>query len=260
MTDAAAILASLDRFIGQLAHHAELISGHRVATQIGPMVTTNPLTKQVTNHSYHSGHAEQETFVGADHERWDSSSCPAEDSSSGLARQVSSVGGYSGKSGKSVLIQELARNQRQNADGYGGKSPSDQQLASGLKGTRDQVEPELATPPDARRLDPTIWSDLYEERAAHRQFEGGYPRLDAELFAWREVEWRWHLEHRERVPAEVCAGCGQLIRADDALHLIDGASVHIKGHCCRIAYEQRWRAAATRELAALGLQPPTTAS
>jgi hypothetical protein len=188
MTDAAAILASLDRFIGQLAPHAELMSGHRVATQIGPMATTNPLTKQVTNHAYHSGHAEQETLVGADHEGWDSSSCPAEDSNSGLARQVSSVGGYSGKSGKSLLIQEFAGNHRQNADGHGGKSPSDQQLASGLKGTRDQVEPELATPRDARRLDPTIWSDLYEERAAHRQFEGGYPHLDAELLAWREVD------------------------------------------------------------------------
>jgi len=40
MTDAAAILASLDRFIGQLARQAELTSSHRVATQISPMATT----------------------------------------------------------------------------------------------------------------------------------------------------------------------------------------------------------------------------
>jgi hypothetical protein len=59
MTDASAILASLDRFIGKLAHHGQLISGHRVATQISPMATTNQLTKQVTYHCCHSGHSEQ---------------------------------------------------------------------------------------------------------------------------------------------------------------------------------------------------------
>ena len=34
--------------------------------------------------------------------------------------------------------------------------------------------------------------------ASNDQFAGGYPRVDAELLAWREIEWRWHLEHRER--------------------------------------------------------------
>ena len=72
MTDASAILASLDRFIGQFAHHGELMSGHRVATQDGPMATSNTLTNQVANHSYHSGHPKQETFTEADHERCNS--------------------------------------------------------------------------------------------------------------------------------------------------------------------------------------------
>jgi hypothetical protein len=259
MTDTSAILASLDRFIERFARYSELINGHRMTTQYQPVAIARPLTSQGNNRSGHSSHSKQETLAEVDHEQCDSPPSPAENSGAGLARKVSSVDGYSGKSGKCVLIQELARNHWENADGHSGESPPDQQLASGLKGTRDQGRPELATPPDACRLDPTIWSDVYEERAAHRQFEGGYPRLDAELLAWREVEWRWHLEHRERVSSEVCAGCGQLIRADDALDLIDGARVHIKGHCCRIAYEQRWRAAATRELAALGLQPPATA-
>ena len=164
--------------------------------------------------------------------------------------------GYSGKSGKPVSNQELACSHWENADGHSGKSPSDQQLASGLRGTGDQAGPELATPPVVSRSDPTIWSDLYEERAAHRQLDGDYPRFDAELLAWREIEWRWHLAHCERVPTEACAGCGQLIRSDKALDLIDGARVHMKGYRCRTAYEQRWRSAATTALIALGLLPP----
>jgi hypothetical protein len=253
MTDTSAILASLDRFIERFARDDELMSGHRVATQCQPVAIAKPLISRDNNHSSHSGHAKQET-LGADRERCDSSS--AETSGSDLARKVLSDDGYSGKSGKSILNQELAGSHRENADGHSGKSPSNQQLASGLKGTGDQAGPELATPPDASRSDPTIWSDLYEERAAHRQFEGGYPHVEAELFAWQEIEWRWHLAHRERVPAQVCAGCGQLIRADEALDLIDGAHVHMKGYRCRKAYEQRWRRAATDALTELGLQPP----
>jgi hypothetical protein len=258
MTDTSAILTSLDRFIERFARHAELINGPRVTTQNEPMVTTNLLINKGTNHSDHSGHPKQETFAGVDHKRCDSHPSPTEISGAGFARKVLSVDGYSGKNGKSVSYQQLAGSHRENADGHSGKSSSDQQLASGLTGTCDQAGHELGTPPNASRLDPTIWSDLYEERAAHRQFDGGFPRVEAELLAWRDTEWRWHLAHRERVPTEVCAGCGQLIRADEALDLIDGARVHVKGCRCRIAYEQRWRSAATNALIALGLQPPAT--
>jgi hypothetical protein len=256
MTDTSAILASLDRFIARFARHGELRSGHRVATQYQPVAIMKPLTNQGNNHCGHSGHPKQETFAGADRERCDAHPAPAENPGAGLARRVLSVGGYSGKSGKSISNQELACSHWEYADGHSGKSPSDRQLASGLKDTGDQAEPELATPSVDSRLDPTIWSDLYEERAAHRQLDGGYPRVAAELLAWREIEWRWHLAHRERIPTETCAGCGQLIRSDEALDLIDGARVHMKGYSCRTAYEQRWRSAATTALIALGLQPP----
>ena len=183
---------------------------------------------------------------------------PAEIFGSGLARKVLFVDGYSGKSGKSVSNQRFVSSHRGNVDGYSGKSFSDQRLANGLTGTDNQAGHELGTPPNASRLDPTIWNDLYEERAAHRQFDGGYPRIEAELLAWRDIEWRWHLAYRERASAEVCAGCDQLIQADEALDLIDGARIHMKGHRCRIAYEQRWRSAAKNALIALGLQPPAT--
>jgi hypothetical protein len=73
-----------------------------------------------------------------------------------------------------------------------------------------------------------------------------------------KIEWRWHLAHREWTSAGVCAGCDQRIRADEALDLIDGARVHLKDGSCRIAYEQRWRSAATNALIVLGLQPPAT--
>jgi hypothetical protein len=214
-----------------------------------------PLISRGNNHSSHSGHPKQET-LGADRERYDSSS--AETSGSDLARKVSSVDGYSGKSGKTFSNQEVVGSHRGTADGHNGKSPSDQQFGSGLKGTRDQAGSEPSTPANAFRLDPTFWSDLYEERAAHRQFDATYPRVEAELLAWREIEWRWHLAHRERASAGVCAGCDQVIRADEALDLIDGARVHIKDCSCGIVYEQRWRSAATNALTALGLQPPAT--
>jgi hypothetical protein len=152
--------------------------------------------------------------------------------------------------------QSLTPRGREDANSHSGKSSLDQSVATDPKGTDRHREPQLPTPADASRLDPTIWSDLYEERAAHRQFDGDHPRVEAELLAWREIEWRWHFAHRGQVPAEVCEGCGQLVGADEALDLVDGARVHMKGHRCRIAYEHRWRRAASSALVALGLQPP----
>jgi hypothetical protein len=141
-----------------------------VAIEIGPMATVNPLTDKVTNHTYHSGHPKQETLAEDDHKQCDSRPSPAENSGAGPARKVSSIDGYSGKSGMSVLNQMLAASHRQNTDGYSGKSPSDQQVTSDSKDAADRAGPEFATLADALRADPTIWSDLYEERAAHRQF------------------------------------------------------------------------------------------
>jgi hypothetical protein len=39
------------------------------------------------------------------------------------------------------------------------------------------------------------WRDLYEERAAIREFDGGYPRAEAERLAWGELEDHWHRLH-----------------------------------------------------------------
>jgi len=257
MTDAAAILASLDRFIGQLAHRAELISSPRVATQIGPMATTNQLKNKVTNHSYHSGHPKEETFVGADHERCDSASCPAGDSSADLARKVSFVGGYSGKSGKSPQNQSLTSGHPKNVGGDSGNSPSDQQVAANLIGPGSRSGQEPVSPADTFRLGPVWWRDQYEERTRHGELGGRRCRAKAQRLAFGELQWRRHKQHGEQVPPGICGGCQKPMRAGENIPLIDGTYVHGgDGHACLIAYGRRWQGAATRALAAMGLMPP----
>jgi len=134
----------------------------------------------------------------------------------------------------------------------GRSDPEDAHL-SVVVASGEHVRPYVAT------ADPSRWRDLYEERAAHREFDGGYPRAEAELLAWREIEWRWHMAHGERVPPDLCAGCRRPIGTAKFLDLIDGARLHNNGYDCLIRRSERWRAAATRALTALGLQPPAGA-
>jgi len=104
--------------------------------------------------------------------------------------------------------------------------------------------------------DPGWWRDEYAERAAIRQSGGGYPRAEAELLAWRELENRWNLAHGERVSPELCAGCRRQIGTEAALDLIDGNRVHDRaGQECLICHGERWRGAAKRALIAMELQP-----
>jgi hypothetical protein len=258
MVDAFAILASLDRFIGQLAHHGELMSGHRAATQDGPMVTSNTLTNQVANHSYHSGHPKQETFTEADHERrCDSPPGLAEGSGAGLAREVSSKGGQSGKNGKSHINHWLAGGHRENANGHSGKSFSDQQVAGSLVSAGSHSGHDLVSPADTFNSGPAWWRDQYEERSRHRELGGRRCRTEAELLAWSELQWRWHKQHGERVPPGICGGCRKPIRLAENIPLIDGTHVHGGDrHDCLIAYGRRWRWAAANALTAMGLMPP----
>ena len=101
------------------------------------------------------------------------------------------------------------------------------------------------------------WLDMYEERAAHRQFSAGCSRAEADRFAWGEIVNRWHLQNGEKVSPDTCAGCWRPIGADAVLDLIDGCRVHNRaGHSCLIQYGRRWRLRATRALVELGLRPP----
>jgi hypothetical protein len=243
MTDASAILASLDRFIERF--------GHQVATEEYPVATSKSLIRNDVGHSGHCGHSKQDCYAENDLDHSKLSGSPDVDPAVRLARKVLFNGGHNGHNGQSFLKQPLIRGQCENPDGHSGQHPFDQKLVSG---DPDHSGYEPWAPSDVFLSNPTWWQDLFFERAAHREFDGGYPRAEAELLAWREIEWRWHMEHSERVPGEVCAGCHEPM--EGALDLIDGARVHIDRYRCRIAYEQRWRAAAAAALIVLSVQPP----
>jgi hypothetical protein len=85
--------------------------------------------------------------------------------------------------------------------------------------------------------DPQWWRDEFEERAALRQYDGLYTREMAERLAWGELQIRWHMAFGERVPHDLCAGCGMPIGTEDVLDQIDGARVHIADdYDCLIRY------------------------
>jgi len=69
------------------------------------------------------------------------------------------------------------------------------------------ITPSTEAEEGAAAKDTTWWRDQYKERAAVRQYNSGYPRAEAELLAWREVETRWQMAHGEQVPRHLCAGC-----------------------------------------------------
>jgi len=67
------------------------------------------------------------------------------------------------------------------------------------------------------------WRDLFDERAAHHEFDGGYSRADAERLAFGEMILEWH--RLLGVPPEPnhCAGCGDELPGEGGLYLCDGA-------------------------------------
>jgi hypothetical protein len=65
------------------------------------------------------------------------------------------------------------------------------------------------------------------------------------------------MEHGERLPPHLCAGCRRPIGEAAALDLIDGNRVHDSdGYACLIPYGERWRSTASRALLAMHLPPP----
>ena len=104
------------------------------------------------------------------------------------------------------------------------------------------------------------WRELFETRAAARERLNHYTRAAAERRAWGEIENRWHLQHGDRIPRDLCAGCRRPIGNAEALDMIDGNRVHLtNSNGCLIQHGNRWRASATQALIALGLRPPSPA-
>jgi hypothetical protein len=103
------------------------------------------------------------------------------------------------------------------------------------------------------------WRDYFDERAAHREFDGGHSRADAERLAFGEMILEWHRRNGARPDPDRCAGCGDDLATKGGLALCDGARVHfdaVRGVDCIIAYGKKWPSAAVVALRELGFNPP----
>ena len=103
------------------------------------------------------------------------------------------------------------------------------------------------------------WRDFFDERAAHREFDGGHSRDEAERLAFGEMLLEWHRRHGARPDPNRCAGCGDELPSNGGLTLSDGARVHfdgVRGVNCIIAYGRKWRGAAVAAVRDLGIDPP----
>lgn len=111
------------------------------------------------------------------------------------------------------------------------------------------------TPPQPPGLsigdDPQDWQEAFKERAAIREFDGLYPRAEAEILAFGELVNQWHFQHAVITQGQ-CAGCGRPADAD-TIQLADGADIHLG---CVRAYGIKWRRAASEALVAMGLTIP----
>jgi hypothetical protein len=69
---------------------------------------------------------------------------------------------------------------------------------------------------------------------------------DRASLALAKIECRWHLDHGERVPRAICAGCRQPIApGDEILDLADDNGVHFAAdYRCLIGWGERWRGVA----------------
>jgi hypothetical protein len=114
----------------------------------------------------------------------------------------------------------------------------------------------LPPSPASQKIDDAVvdWRDWYEERAAIRQFDGGYSREEAGRLAKGEAEDRWHRAHGERTPRNLCAGCRRPIGSAEPLDLIDGNRIHLVDLDCLIRHENRWRPVAAQALKLMGIE------
>ena len=101
------------------------------------------------------------------------------------------------------------------------------------------------------------WQTFYSERAAVRQFEGGYTKPEAEQLAWGEAVNLHHLILGKPALPDQCAGCGKLCSsAEESMTLPGDARVHSGDFDCLTAYGLRWRGEAEAALLDFGLARP----
>jgi hypothetical protein len=243
------ILASLDRFIENFKTEEETNIGHSVATAPQSVAPIKPAEIRGFGHLGHCGHSRRDTQANDLSLHQDSRQTDFVEPHNLLFSS-----GYNGTSGESQGNCGFDRGHSGNGNGYSGHSFQDQEAQIGS----DDLE--IVHSAAIAASGPEVWHDLYQERAAIREYDGGYTRSEAELLAWRELECRWHMAHCQPAAAGVCAGCHQPLGNEDVILLLDRNRVHNRdGHACLIRYGERWRDAAAKALIALGLWPPTGA-
>jgi hypothetical protein len=146
-----------------------------------------------------------------------------------------------------------------------GANPIPAELVRRLREAKTEVLAALApaaNPPDSldrSGSERAWWHSHFTIRTIDRELGGTRSHAEAARLAWGELECRWHRLYGARLPEWRCAGCGSPIGGWRALPLGDGNRVHLddaRGLDCVIAYGERWRGAAARALAAMGLDPP----
>jgi hypothetical protein len=120
---------------------------------------------------------------------------------------------------------------------------------------RNDKTANLSPPPNL--FDGPDLLELFQQRAAIRQFEGRRPREFAERLAYAEIVEGWCARHPQRFVPGTCAGCRQPI-GNFGLNLPDGTRVHFEGanYQCLISYGASRKRRAVEALAGLGLMPP----
>jgi hypothetical protein len=144
-----------------------------------------------------------------------------------------------------------------------GANPVPAELVRRLREAKVEILAALApavapshVPLDDHAIDPAWWRREFMVRTLSWELAGTRSQAVAQWLAWGQIEDRWHRSYGERVARDLCAGCRRPLAGAEALDMIDGNRVHLASLDCLVRHGERWRHAATRALAAMGLQPP----
>lgn len=178
--------------------------------------------------------------------------------SSGIYKTLCARGGAPARATRRFPYRSLSGTGQTGRNGLG--VDNKQQFASGFAPAKDDVDlartvgagtPRNSSLTANERIDPsgrTLGQDIDNTKNPESGSAPGDDHLDLE-----RVVCAWHLEHGERVPREVCAGCRRpFALGDEILDLADDNRVHFPsgggGYDCLIRHGNRWR----RARAALG--------
>ncbi len=98
----------------------------------------------------------------------------------------------------------------------------------------------------------------YRSQAVLVRHDGLDTPAKAQARAWHGTAALWYRRHGSRVPATLCAGCGQQLDGETNVLLLPlGERAHAAdGYACIRAYGRRWKHEATAALLAIGIPTP----